>query len=108
MIVLAGLVACAAAVTFQLGLSKTCRFIFQIVSFHWLLKLIIQWKRGYTVRDRIKESVQDVVDNDDEMAAIIIETEQDEVPDQDTKDKSVFAFLKKKNKIANSKKVWRQ
>ena len=51
LIVLFGLASCTVLVTIQWGLSKTCRFIFQIISFHWALKLIIQYKRGHTLKD---------------------------------------------------------
>jgi len=51
--------------------------------------------------------VQEVVNNDEEMADKIIETEQDEEPAADQKEAGLFGRLSNKNKIANSKKIWR-
>ena len=59
------------------GIKKLCGGLFYVVSFHWLLKLMIQSKRGKKVTSVLKEGLDDILDNDEEMAIQAIDSDNE-------------------------------
>jgi len=52
----------------KIGFIKVFGFFFYYLSLHFVLKFIIRSRLGYTLRNKIGIKLQEVVENDEEMA----------------------------------------
>jgi hypothetical protein len=59
------------------GIKKLCGIIFYIVSFHWLVKLIIKSKQGNDAGSIVKGGLDEILDNDEEMANHAIDSDHE-------------------------------
>jgi hypothetical protein len=62
---------------YLVGIRKLLGNLFYIVSFHWVLKLVIQYKQGKNMTSIMKGGLDDILDNDEEMAMQAIDSDNE-------------------------------
>lgn len=69
------------------GCYKVMDRLFYFFTFHWVLKLIIRLRDGQTIRGQIDHNLKEIVENDEEMANAIVDTDNevdmDEMPQEE-------------------------
>ena len=56
----------------KVGVKKTLKKIAMFLSFHWLLLIIITWRKGKSPKETIDEQVIQIVENDEEVVKGIV------------------------------------
>jgi hypothetical protein len=83
----------------KIGFSKVFGFFFYYLSFHFVLKFIIRSRLGFTLKKKIDLQLQEIVENDEEMANAMCNSDNED--DTQEKDKPKKSF-KKSIKISKS------
>ena len=73
-------------IIYMVGCYKAFDRMFYCLTFHWLLKIILHYKQGETIQEGLDQNLKEIVENDEEMANAIIDTEND-VEEEDPKKK---------------------
>lgn len=63
----------------KIGFIKVFGFFFYYLSFHFVLKFIIRSRLGYTLRNKIDLKLQEVVENDEEMANAMCNSDNEDL-----------------------------
>ena len=58
----------------MIGFMRAFGYLFYFVSFHWVFRMIIRYKSGYTVRQQISEGLKNLMENNEEMSNAIIDS----------------------------------
>lgn len=75
--ILVVLLALLLLIIYMVGCYKVFDRMFYCMTFHWVLKLVIQFKNGESMNEGLDQNLKEIVENDEEMANAIIDTEND-------------------------------
>ena len=88
---------------YLIGFIKLIGGLFYIVSFHWLLKLIIKIKQDQKISQILTDGLTDVLDNDEEMAVAAVDSDN-EIQEQQRENERKEAEENKKTKKKTKRK----
>jgi hypothetical protein len=92
---------------YTIGPKKLCISLFYIFSLHWFLVLIIKCRRGISIFESIEKPIKEIVENDEEIANALAESEEESLEQGDEID-AAQTKKKKADKLsmmeANQKK----
>lgn len=74
-------------VVWFVGCFKVFHRLFYFFTFHWLLKVIISLRDGQTIKGQIDSNLKDIVENDEEMANAIVDTDNEDMDDLPLEDR---------------------
>ena len=90
------------------GFWKVFARVFYIVSFHWVLKAIISYRRGVSIKDKIDKELKIIIENDEEMAKIMVETDNGDLLEEDPDDKNKNKKISKNRENDRRKEIARK